>query len=74
MTLLSDMRRDDHRFIEEGDSVYFPKNKARHHISFVKTYQGMTIIQARRKMKSLWAGHSLQDEMLHYLRTKKHVV
>jgi hypothetical protein len=68
------MRREEHRFVEEGDTIYFPKNNARHHISFAATYKGMNIPQARRKMKSLWAGHSLQDEMIHYLRTKKLII
>lgn len=72
-TLLNGMR-SDHRFVEEGVSVCFPKNNARHHVSFAKTYKGMTIPQARRKMRSLWAGHSLQDEMIHYLREKKHIL
>ena len=58
------------RFIEEGDSVIFPKVRARHHISFVETYRGLSIPGARRKMKGLWAGHSLQNEMIHYLKTK----
>jgi len=59
------------RFIEEGNTVFFPKNNARHHVSFINTYRGMTLMQARRKMKSLWAGHSLQNEMIHYLKYKK---
>lgn len=63
-------RRDQPRFIEEGNSVIFPKVGARHHISFVETYRGLSIPGARRKMKSLWAGHSLQNEMIHYLKSK----
>lgn len=58
------------RFIEEGDEIIFPKNKSRHHISFVKTYTGLTIPQARRKMKTLWAWRSLQNDMIHYLKCK----
>ncbi len=58
------------RFIEEGNSVIFPGNKARHHISFINTYKGLTIPQARRKMKTLWAGRSMQNEMIHYLKSK----
>jgi hypothetical protein len=63
-------RCDQPRFIEEGDSVIFQKVGGRHHISFVETYRGLSIPSARRKMKSLWAGHSLQNEMIHYLKTK----
>ena len=55
------------RFIEEGNSVIFPRNKARHHISFVNTYRGMTIPEARRKMR-FFQGHSMQNDMIHYLK------
>ncbi len=62
--------QDPPRFIEDGNSVIFPKSGVRHHVSFVNTYKGLTIPQARRKMKSLWAGHSLQNDMIHYLKSK----
>ena len=61
---------DPPRFIEEGNSVIFPRNRARHHILFAEKYRGMSIPEARRKMRRLWAGHSLQNDMIHYLRAK----
>jgi hypothetical protein len=61
------------RYIETDTDVYFPKVNARHHISFVKTYRKMTIPQARRKMRALWAGKSLQNEMIHYLKEKGYI-
>ena len=61
---------DPPRFIEDGNSVIFPRNNARHHLSFINTYTGLTIPKARRKMKSLWAGRSLQNDMIHYLKSK----
>ena len=58
------------RFIEEGDTIIFIKINQRMHKSFAATYTGLTIPQARRKMKKLWATRSVQNEMIHYLKEK----
>lgn len=58
------------RFIETDVDVYFPKHGRRHHKCFVKPYCGLTIPQARRKMKASWYVHSFQDEVIHYLKQK----
>lgn len=58
------------RFIEDGNSVVFPKYNRRAHVNFQNTYRGMTYSQARRKMRSLWNEHGLQDDMIHYLKEK----
>jgi hypothetical protein len=64
---------ESQRYIEDGESVHFVKTGSLHHRSFINTYRGMSIPQARRKMKSLWASRSLQNEMIHYLKEKCHV-
>lgn len=58
------------RYIETDVDVFFPKTNTRHHKSFIETYRGMSVSQARRKMKQLWAGRSSQNEMIHYLKQK----
>ncbi len=58
------------RFIETDIDVYFPKHGRRHHVRFVLPYRGLTIPQARRKMKQAWYSHSFQDDVVHYLKQK----
>ena len=59
------------RFFEVGDSVFFPKVDRCVHKSFYKKYVGMTIPEARRKMRTIWNTQSHQDEMIHYLKHKR---
>lgn len=59
------------RFIEEGDSIFFPRVGRCVHKDFWKKYEGMTIPEARRKMRTIWNTQSSQDEMIHYLKHKK---
>jgi SMC interacting uncharacterized protein involved in chromosome segregation len=40
---------------------------------FAETYQGLDLIQARRKLKKTGYTHGAQDEILHYLKEEKYV-
>ena len=55
------------RYRHIGDSVLFLKHGFVFHKSFRKTYSGMTIPQARFKMRKRYT-HSQQDELIHYLK------
>ena len=53
---------------EIGNNIIFPSGHI-FHKSFVKTYKGMNVIQARRKLKIYYHKH-MQDVILHYLKEK----
>jgi len=57
------------RFYETDKSIVFPKLQFCFHKSFVKTFKGKTIIQARRVLK-MYYTRSQQDEIIHYLKIK----
>lgn len=59
----------DPRFIEEGSTIIFPIANCRVHVSWKDKFQGMTIPQARRKIKR-FQSHKAQNEMIHYLKVK----
>ena len=40
---------------------------------FAETYQGLNLIQARRKLKKVGYTHGPQDEILHYLKEEKYI-
>lgn len=57
------------RFIEQGDSVIFPRSGFCFHKSFVKRFKGMTFIRAKQKMKHQFT-HAQKDDIVHYLKAK----
>ena len=59
----------DPRFIEEGNSIIFPMVNCRVHVSWKDKFEGMTIPQARRKIKR-FQSRKAQNEMIHYLKVK----
>ena len=59
----------DPRFIEEGSMIIFPMANCRVHVSWKDKFQGMTVPQARRKIKRFQSKRA-QDEMIHYLKVK----
>jgi len=56
-------------FIEEGQSVFFPRVGLCFHKSFSDKFKGLTFPQARRKLKKSFT-HSQQDHIMHYLKQK----
>jgi hypothetical protein len=54
--------------IENGNNVIFPQEFI-FYKGFVNTYKGMTVIQARRKLKNYY-HRSMQDEIIRYLKQK----
>jgi hypothetical protein len=40
---------------------------------FSETYQGLSLIEARRKLKKIGYTHGAQDEILHYLKQEKYI-
>lgn len=40
---------------------------------FSETYQGLNLIEARRKLKKIGYTHGAQDEILHYLKQEKYI-
>ncbi len=59
----------DPRFIEEGDMIIFPMANCRVYITWKDKFEGMTVPQARRKIKRFQSKRA-QDEMIHYLKVK----
>jgi hypothetical protein len=59
----------DPRFIEEGNMIIFPMANCRVYITWKDKFEGMTIPQARRKIKR-FQSHRAQNEMIHYLKVK----
>jgi hypothetical protein len=59
----------DPRFIEEGDMIIFPMANCRVYITWKDKFEGMTVPQARRKIK-IFQSKRAQDEMIHYLKVK----
>ena len=55
------------RYREIDKSVLFLKHGFIFHKLFRRTYAGMTIPQARAKMRKRYT-HSQQDEIIHYLK------
>lgn len=54
--------------IENGNNVIFPQGFV-FYKGFINTYRGMTVIQARRKLKFSY-HRSMQDEIIRYLKQK----
>ena len=57
-------------FIEEGQSVFFPKVGLCLHKSFSDKFKNLTFPQARRKLQKSFT-HSQQDHIMHYLKNKE---
>jgi hypothetical protein len=53
---------------ENGNSIIFPVGLC-FHKSFIKTYNGLSIINTRRKLK-VWYTKSQQNQIIHYLKDK----
>lgn len=58
------------RYDESETSVFFHKVGVVFHKSFSNRFSGLTIPQARSKLRKSF-GHSIQDEVIHYLKDKK---
>jgi len=58
----------DPRYIVSGKNVIFTRRRFVFHITFSENYAGMTIIEARRKLKKYYTKGE-QDEIIHYLKT-----
>lgn len=56
-------------FIEEGQSVFFPRVGLCLHVSFSNQYKGLTYPQARRILQKSFT-RSQQDYIMHYLKNK----
>lgn len=57
-------------FIEEGQSVFFPRVGLCLHKSFSDKFKDLTFPQARRKLQKSFT-HSQQDHIMHYLKNKE---
>jgi hypothetical protein len=61
---------NESRFIEDGNSVFFPNVRLCLHKSFVRRFIGVrTASRARQVMKKHFT-HSQKDEIIHYLKQK----
>jgi hypothetical protein len=60
---------NDSRFTEEGSMIIFPMANCRVHVSWKDKFAGLTIPEARRKMKRFQSKRA-QNEMIHYLKVK----
>ena len=56
-------------FIEEGQSVFFPRVGLCFHKSFSDKFKNLTYPQARRNLRKSFT-HSQQDHIMHYLKNK----
>jgi hypothetical protein len=63
------MTEEQPMFIEEGESVFFPRVGLCLHKSFSDKFKNLTFPQARRKLQKFFI-HSQQDHIMHYLKNK----
>ena len=64
------MTEEQPMFIEEGQSVFFPRVGLCLHKSFSDKFKNLTYPQARRKLRKSFT-HSQQDDIMHYLKNKE---
>ncbi len=57
------------RYIEDGESVFFPKIGFCFHKSFANRFKGMSRIRAKQKMKRVFTSGQ-KSEITHYLKDK----
>jgi|APGre2960657373_1045057.scaffolds.fasta_scaffold537722_1 hypothetical protein len=58
----------DSRYFVSGNHVIFTRHRFVFYITFGQNYAGMTLIEARRKLKKYYTK-SEQNDILHYLKT-----
>lgn len=61
------------RYYKSGNSIVFTKFAMNFYHKFSETYQGLSLIEARRKLKKIGYTHGAQDEILHYLKQEKYI-
>ena len=61
------------RYYKSGNSIVFTKFAMNFYHKFSETYQGLDLIEARRKLKKIGYTHGAQDEILHYLKQEKYI-
>jgi len=60
------------RYYVSGQNVVFTRRRFIFHITFAENYTGMSVIEARRKLKRHYTKGE-QNEILHYLKTNNYL-
>jgi hypothetical protein len=60
------------RYYVSGQNVVFIRRRFIFHITFGENYAGLTLIEARRKLKQRYTKGE-QNDILHYLKTNNYL-